>query len=92
MTFKAKEPEPKSGRDCKDFKPMFWDRGHCKLANKCANAGSFVEGGYFPSYCSGVKWGSIAGIPLEESTMKKGGRNEKPKRPRPKTPPKGQGG
>lgn len=85
MAFKAKEPEPKSGRDCEDFKPKFWDRGHCKLAGKCANAGSFVDDGYFSRYCDGIKWRRKGRVPIEEDTMRKGGRNEKPARPRLKT-------
>ena len=45
--------------DCKDFKPKFWDRGHCKLADKCASAGeeyimdTFL---YHPDGCTGIKY------------------------------------
>lgn len=55
MAFKLKV-EPKPGRDCKDFKPRLFDRAHCKLWLKCANAGSLVEGGYYSSYCDGILW------------------------------------
>ena len=92
MVFISKEPEPISGRDCKDFKAKFWDRGHCKLMDKCACAGSFTEEGYFPSYCKGIAYKMRSHMPLEEGTIIKGGRNEKPTRTRPKNPPPGQGG
>jgi len=26
-------------RDCKDFKPMFWNRRYCKLSDKCKKCG-----------------------------------------------------
>jgi len=62
MAFKVKEPEPKPGQDCKDFKPMFWDRGYCKLANKCANVGDdYIEYGRYGGYCAGIKWKSVLG-------------------------------
>ena len=32
-------------RDCKDFKPYFWDRRYCKLSDKCEKEG---YGGIFP--------------------------------------------
>ena len=58
MSFKLKV-EPKPGRDCKDFKPGLFDRGHCKLRFKCANAGSFMEGGYYNQYCDGILHGGL---------------------------------
>jgi len=57
MAFKAKEPEPKPGRDCKDFKPCFWDRNFCKLASRCGNVGNeYIEYGRFGGYCQGIKY------------------------------------
>ena len=55
MTFKSKPDEFKSGQDCEDFKPMFWDRRHCKLINKCSSADSeYIVEGRFGGYCTGV--------------------------------------
>ena len=54
MAFKAKEPEPKPGRDCKDFKPMFFNRKYCKLTDKCDNTYEYIVYGRFGGYCSGV--------------------------------------
>ena len=45
--------------DCKDFKPKFWDREHCKLINECSNAGkeyildTFI---YHPDECTGIEY------------------------------------
>lgn len=52
MSFKMKEKEPKPGQDCKDFKPMFWRRGYCKLSDKCDDTYKYNVYGY--GYCSGV--------------------------------------
>ena len=93
MSFKLKV-EPKPGRDCKDFKPGLFDRGHCKLRFKCVNAGSLVEGGYFSKYCDGIlhkgldindppKGGSGVSLPNKPGY----GTKPKTKRPRPKPRP-----
>jgi hypothetical protein len=57
MTFKAKEKEMKLQPDCKDFKPFLFDKEHCKLTNKCANAGKEYEIDCFlkhPNLCTGI--------------------------------------
>ena len=58
MAFKAKSKEFKPKQDCKDFKPKFWDKEHCKLSNKCENAGIEYEVDcllYPPDLCTGIK-------------------------------------
>ena len=70
MAFKAKEPEPRPGQDCKDFKPMFFHRDLCKLADKCANVGiGYIELGRFGGMCQGIKWVSL----LDNKNPPKGG-------------------
>ena len=70
MAFKVKEKEPKPGQDCEDFKPMFWHRDLCKLANKCKNVGlQYIELGRFGGYCQGIKWKSI----LDKDNPPRGG-------------------
>lgn len=91
MTF-IKKIKPK--RTCKDFKPSFWNREGCRLTHLCGDAKNhWKEFGR----CVGLKpqelyspKGLRSGILLEESGMKKGGLNELPTRPRPKTPPPAQ--
>lgn len=57
MAFKAKVKEIKPNPDCKDFKPYLFDKEHCKLTNKCTNAGgkykidSFSK---YPNLCIGI--------------------------------------
>ena len=64
MTFKAKEPEPISGQDCKNFKPRFFDKSCCRLAGECNYAEQdFIEVGRFGEYCQGIKWDSVIGNP-----------------------------
>lgn len=86
MAFKLKI-EPKPGRDCKDFKPGLFDKGHCKLRLKCANAGSVVNGGYYNKYCDGILWKG-----LDVSNPPKGGSGvgygTKPTTKRPKPRPR----
>ena len=58
MAFKAKSKKSKPKIDCEDFEPRFWDKGHCKLSNKCANAGKeyYVDCLlYPPDLCTGIK-------------------------------------
>lgn len=57
MAFKIKEKEVKLKPDCKDFKPFLFDREHCKLTDKCANAGiEYQEDCYlkYPDLCTGI--------------------------------------
>ena len=57
MAFKFKEKIIRPKPDCKDFKPYFFDREHCKLTNKCANAGKEYELDCFlkyPDLCTGI--------------------------------------
>ena len=47
-------------RDCKDFKPCFWDRRYCKLENNCRAKGYHCEGmsallSSPPKECTGIK-------------------------------------
>ena len=56
MVFEKRENTPKPGRDCKDFKPKFLNRRHCKLFDKCVNGMSFMEKTHSNFYCDGVKW------------------------------------
>jgi len=59
MAFKNKGKKPKPGIDCKDFKPMFWDRNHCKLSDKCDFGDQYyIAEGRFGcgGYCTGIKW------------------------------------
>ena len=56
MAFKPKY-ETKLKPDCLDFKPFLFDKKHCKLTSKCANAGgkykldSFYK---YPDLCTGI--------------------------------------
>ena len=54
-------------RDCKDFKPYFWNRRYCKLENSCRKDGYHCEGlsgimSRLPILCTGItedKWQKI---------------------------------
>ena len=57
MAFKTKGKEIKLKPDCKDFKPFLFDKEHCKLTNKCANAGGEYKVDSFSKYsdlCLGI--------------------------------------
>jgi len=57
MAFEKKPKEIKLKPDCEDFKPFLFDKEHCKLTAKCANAGySFEEDCYLrhPDLCLGI--------------------------------------
>jgi len=57
MAFKAKSEKSRLKPDCKDFKPFYFDREHCKLSNKCANAGGEYKTDSFVKYidlCTGI--------------------------------------
>lgn len=56
MTFEQRAKPPKPGRDCKDFKPKFFCRRHCKLFDKCVNGLTFMEKTRTNSYCDGIHW------------------------------------
>jgi len=59
MVFKAKIKGAKLKPDCKDFKPYFLDKGHCKLTGKCANAGEEYEMDCYlkyPDLCTGISF------------------------------------
>ena len=59
MAFMAKEIESKSGIDCLDFDPMFFDRRHCKKSGKCDyKEQDFIDEGHagIGGYCTGIKW------------------------------------
>ena len=59
--FKKISVKPAPGRDCKDFRFMYWRRGFCRLSNKC----DFESQGYISKhegnsigcsvYCTGIK-------------------------------------
>lgn len=47
-------------RDCKDFKPYFWNRCYCKLERNCRANGYHCEGASgplsrCPKCCTGIK-------------------------------------
>ena len=54
-------------RDCKDFKPRFWDRRYCKLEDDCRANGYHCDGftgilSRGPKLCTGIttkKWEEI---------------------------------
>ena len=59
MAFKKKDKTKRELKiDCEDFKPRLWDKEHCKLSGKCANAGEEYEADcllYPPDLCTGIK-------------------------------------
>ena len=60
MAFKEKIKKKKINKiDCEDFKSKFWDKEHCKLNSKCANAGEeYIVDCFFypPDGCTGIKY------------------------------------
>ena len=52
-------------RDCKDFKPYFWNRRYCKLSDKCEKRGyyyDFFRGDKITILCTGIdreRWEKI---------------------------------
>jgi len=61
MAFKAMS-KTDNKRDCKDFKPFFFDKRYCKYSFKCANAGTqyitrrhYDGRGLFDLRCTGIK-------------------------------------
>jgi len=96
MAFKAKEKEVRMDPDCKDFKPFFFDKEHCKLTGKCANAGHGYEMHCYmknPDLCTGISEKRYAEWLKEEYGFDRNnppqggsgvGYGEKPKTRRPK--------
>jgi len=57
MSFRNKDKEIPPIPDCTNFKPFFFDKEHCKLTSKCANAEGFYQMDCYlrhPDLCTGV--------------------------------------
>ena len=67
MAYQPIEKPISEKRDCKDFKPSFFNRRYCKLENSCRMHGYHCEGNSGvlssrPKLCTGItidKWQKI---------------------------------
>jgi len=69
MAFKA-IAKTNEKRDCRDFKPYFFDKRYCKYSFKCANAGNeyiirrhYDLRGFFDLRCTGIEKKKITILP-----------------------------